>query len=118
MFYKFSEKASKLNPEEVWQFVENGLSNNVTIKSIGQGKVYTINYINNQEISLSASTRNAGNPEIITKADFLLAMGKLKNFTEFNTSIAKDAFKGGKIYRKRSPIFALLQSSGFIVKCI
>lgn len=86
------------------------------IKSTKAELKYTINYINNEELSFSADTRSGGNPEFITKEDFLKVMASLKKLKEFNTSSAKEVFLGSKIYQKRSPMFALLHSSEIIEK--
>jgi hypothetical protein len=58
--------------------------------------------------------QNCGQPEIITLDDFVTIIERLKVLKQFNTSSAKESFKGTKIYKKRSPFFALLLSSGVI----
>jgi hypothetical protein len=53
-------------------------------------------------------------PKVISKADFEVVINCLLVKTDFNTSNAKDCFKGTKIYKKRSPLFAILRASGII----
>ncbi|MEP7170864.1 MAG: hypothetical protein ABI855_15960 [Bacteroidota bacterium] len=114
MNYQFTQKCINNSAEEIWQFFVNGLSNDVTIKSIKEKLHYTVNYINKEEISFSAATRNDGEPESIPHDDFIKVIQRLKNESHFNTSSAKELFKQTTIYKKRSPFFALLLSSGVI----
>ncbi len=114
MTYTFTSKCAIKSPEEIRAFIQNGLSNDVVIKSIKEKLPYTVHYINEEEISFSASTRNQGEPEIICFEDFIIIIQRLRQLREFNTSSAKESFKGTKIYKKRSPFFALLLSSGVI----
>lgn len=93
-----------------------GLSNDVTIKSIKDKLPYTINYVTNEAISFSAATRNVGEPEEILYTDFSVVIERLQALKNFNTNTAKESFKGTRIYKKRSPFFALLFSSGVIEK--
>ena len=117
MNYKFSEKVISKTPLEIWSFIQNGLSNDVIIKSIGKDKIpYTVNYVTNDEISFSAQTRNNEEPDVIGFNDFVTVVERLKGLEIFNTSSGKESFKGTKIYRKRSPFFALLLSSNVIEK--
>lgn len=104
-------------PLKIWNNIKKGLSQNVEIKSIKDQIPYTIDYITDSEISFSAKSRNKGRPEIITKEDFLKIVSGLRLMEVFNTSTSKAVFKESKIYKKRSPMFALLISSGVIVKC-
>jgi len=53
-------------------------------------------------------------PETIAFADFETVINRLKLLREFNTLTAKEMFKQTDIYKKRSPFFALLVSSGVI----
>jgi hypothetical protein len=116
MNYKFSEKVINKSPEDIWAFIEQGLSNDVIIKSIKDKIPYTVNYVTKDEISFSAETRNNEEPEVIGFNDFVLVIERLKVLEIFNTSSGKESFKGTKIYRKRSPFFALLLSSNVIEK--
>jgi hypothetical protein len=117
MLFRISTNRRKQLPEQLWNFIQNGLSKNVIIKSTHVGVSYIINYVDDQEISFSAGTRNGGNPELIGKSDFLKVVDGLKAVEEFNTSSTKELFLGTKIYRKRSPMFALLHASGIIEEC-
>ena len=114
MSYQFTSRCYNKSSEEIWQYIQNGLSRDVIIKSIKEKLPYTVNHITKQEISFAAATRNSGEPEIIQFQDFNTVISRLKGLNEFNTSSAKELFKGTKIYRKRSPFFALLLSSGVI----
>jgi len=112
--YCFTSKCKNKDALAIWKVIQNGLSKDVTIKSIKERLPYAVNYINADEISFSATTRNAGEPEIIQFEDFQHVIADLKKLDAFNTSIAKECFTGTKIYKKRSPFFALLLSSGVI----
>ncbi len=116
MNYKFSEKVINKSPKDIWAFIEQGLSNDVIIKSIKDKIPYTVNYVTKDEISFSAETRNNEEPEVIGFTDFVTVVNRLKELEIFNTSSGKESFKGTKIYRKRSPFFALLLSSNVIEK--
>lgn len=114
MNYRFTSKCLHKNAASIWKFIQNGLSKDVTIKSTKDKLPYTVNYINNEAISFSASTRNNGEPEFILFEDFVTVMNHLKALQIFNTNTAKPCFKGSKMYKKRSPFFALLVSSGVL----
>ena len=116
MSYKFVDGKEKLSAERIWEFIKNGLSRDVTIKSIKDKIPYEVNSVSNQEIVFSAATRNSGEPEIIRYLDFATVISKLKKETYFNTSSSKELFKGTRLYRKRSPFFSLLLSCGVIEK--
>lgn len=110
--YSFSVKEP--NPIELWKQLRHGLNNDVIVKSIDQKIHYTVHEINDHYISYSAPSRNSGEIESFSYEDFIKTVSKLLEHETFNTSSAKEAFKGGKIYKKRSPLFALLKSSGII----
>jgi len=116
MDYQFTAKCSHKNATTIWQFIQNGLANDVTIKSIKDKLPYTVNYVTNEAISFSAPTRNNGEAEEIQLVDFTVVIDRLKALEVFNTNTAKACFRGTKIYKKRSPFFALLYSSGVIEK--
>ncbi len=116
MNYQFTKRCHNKSPEEIWQFLQHGLSNNVIIKSIKDELPYTVNYVTSLEISFSAASRNEGTPEIIRLEDFIIVINSLKDMKVFNTASAKEMFKGTKIYKKRSPFFALLLSGNVIEK--
>lgn len=116
MNYKFSEKVINKSHEEIWAFIQHGLSNDVIIKSVKDKIPYTVNYVTKDEISFSAESRNNEEPEVIGFTDFVNVVERLKGLEIFNTSSSKEHFKGTKIYRKRSPFFALLLSSNVIEK--
>lgn len=112
--YRFTSKCKTKDALAIWRFIQNGLSKDVTIKSIKEKLPYTVNYVNNTEISFSAVTRNNGAPEIISFHDFKIVIDHLKALETFNTNVAKTSFMGTKIYKKRSLFFALLLSSSVI----
>ena len=116
MIYQFTDKCSKLDASGIWQLIQNGLTKDVTIKSIKDKVPYTVNYVHQDVISFSATTRNNAEPEVISRSDFESVINKLKTLKSFNTNTAKECFKGTRMYRKRSPFFALLLSSGVIEK--
>ncbi|QEK50689.1 hypothetical protein FYC62_02670 [Pedobacter aquae] len=116
--YHFTVKCKDASPEKIWEFIQNGLSNDVIIKSIKDKVPYNINYITESEISFSVKTRNDGKPEIITLEDFIRIIIGLMKMETFNTSTSKPIFRESKVYRKRSPMFALLVSSGVIEKTL
>lgn len=116
MNFKFSEKVINKNPKGIWTFIEQGLSKDVIIKSVKEKIPYTVNYVTKDEISFSAESRNNEEPEVISFNDFVTVVERLKGLEIFNTSSSKELFKATKIYRKRSPFFALLLSSNVIEK--
>ena len=116
MSYHFTTKCNNKSALDIWQFIQNGLSNDVTIKSIKDKLPYTINYVTNGVISFSAPSRNDGEPEVIEYIDFAVVVERLKALEQFNTNTAKESFKGTKVYKKRSPLFALLYSCAVIEK--
>lgn len=116
MKYQFSAKCKGISANKIWSFIQNGLSTNVTIRSIKEQVPYTVNHVTQNQISFSAVSRNEGEPEIINLDDFVAIIDCLKVLEQFNTSSAKESFKGPKVYKKRSPFFALLLSSGVIEK--
>lgn len=116
MQYQFTQKCNRLTAQNIWKFIQNGLSKDIIIKSIKDKLPYTVNYITSNEISFSAATRNNGEAEIISLEDFITVVNNLKELGVFNTNTAKPCFKGTRIYKKRSPFFALQLSSGVIEK--
>jgi restriction endonuclease S subunit len=104
------------NASTIWRFIQNGLSKNVTIKSVKDRLPYTVDYVREDVISFSAPTRNNTYSEVINRNDFESVIDKLKNMKSFNTNSAKECFKGTRMYKKRSPFFALLLSSNVIEK--
>lgn len=114
MNYMFTKQCRNLGAEKIWSFLQRGLSKDVIVKSSQQKIHYTIHEISNEYISFSAPSRNEGEPETIFKEDFIIVVERLQKVGIFNTQTAKELFKGTKIYRKRSPIFSILLSSGVI----
>lgn len=112
----YSFEVKNTNPIELWERIRQGLNNDVIVKSLDYKIHYIVHEINDIYISYSAPSRNNGAVESISYEDFVKTVSNLFEFETFNTSLAKVAFKGGKIYRKRSPLFAILKSSGIIRK--
>lgn len=113
MVYRFSKSASSIEPSKLWLNLKNGLSQNVIIKSISQEKLYTIKSIDTLTIKYTSPERRGGSEEQIQKEDFNKVIENLRTLKEFNSSSAKGLFPSN-IYRKRSPIFALLLSASII----
>lgn len=110
--YTFNEKIN--NPATLWNKIQSGLANDVIIKSIQDKIHYNVKIIDNEKLSFTADTRKSGKPEIISKLDFTKVINELKTMDLFNTSSSRHIFKETKIYKKRSPMFALLLSAGVI----
>lgn len=114
----YSFTSGNTNANALWQQIQNGLSHDVIVKSIDQKKHYTIHEITDDYISFSAPSRNNGEAESISYEDFTNTVSKLSKLGLFNTNTSKEAFKGGKIYKKRSPLFAILTSCGVIKRLV
>ena len=112
----YSFEAKNTIPIVLWERIKQGLNNDAIVKSIDQKIHYTVQEIDAYFISYSAPSRNNGAIERISYEDFVKIVSKLLEFETFNTSNTKEAFKGGKIYKQRSPLFAILKSSGIIKK--
>jgi len=114
MNYQFSKKSASVTPDQIWSFLQNGLSKDVIIKSVQHEIPYNIDYIDDEVISFTAESRNDGNPEFIKRVNFEEAVMGLLKETKFNTSVSADIFRKAGLYKKRSPVFALLISAGII----
>src|SRR5437879_4583256 len=113
MNYRFSEACAKVDPVKLWNDIQCGLSKNVIIKSVREGKLYTIRTVDSNAISYSSPKRSGGQDEQILKSDFIELVRELQKLKLFNSSTAKNSFPSA-IYRKRSPIFAILVSATMI----
>lgn len=113
MYYRFSDASAKVDPENMWKNIQVGLSKNVILKSMNQEKLYTIKSIDSNTIFYSSPERSEGKEEQIHKSDFVELIKRLQKLDLFNSSTAKDLFPSD-IYRKRSPIFAILVSATII----
>ncbi len=114
MEYCLKDDCKNKSGREIWDYIKQALSKGVVISSIKEKKTYTINYINHESISFSAPTRNNEDAEIINFDDFETVVDRLKLLGQFNTNTSKESFKGTSLYRKRSPLFALLVGCGVI----
>ncbi len=113
MKYRFSDASAKIDPEKLWKKIQLGLSKNVILKSVNQEKLYTIKSIDSNTIFYSSPERSKGREEQIHKSDFVELINRLQKLDSFNSSTTKDLFPSD-IYRKRSPIFAILVSATII----
>ena len=113
MNYRFSDTSANIPPEKLWSNIQLGLSKNVILKSVNQEKLYTIKSIDSNTISYSSPERSEGKEEQIHKSDFIELINKLQKLESFNSSTSKDIFPSD-IYRKRSPIFAILIAANII----
>ena len=103
------------SPSELWKKMTNALSGKLTVKSIN-GIVYDLHQIGPHKIEYRAESRSAGEIESIKNEEFEILIGKLLAVDIFNTNTSKQAFRDSKIYRQRSPVFAILLASEVIEK--
>lgn len=110
--YQFS-KNNILKPEkELWKIALNDLKKKKSVFSI-KDKEYKIISVSNLEFGYQAQSRNGGTPESIFKDDFIEFVKSLKKIKIFNTS-NKEGVVTGALYRKRSPVFAVLLAAKII----
>ena len=114
MVFQFALKFKNASEEKIWMAVVRSIHLGAIVRSVKEAIPYTINDIDDSFIVFSTATRNGGKPEKILKEDFVVAVSALKKQKHFDTHTAKSAFLGTKIYRKRSPSFALLKFAGVI----
>ncbi|MXV14413.1 hypothetical protein [Hufsiella ginkgonis] len=110
--YKMNASATQLPESRLWDELSRKLAGTKSVTSVN-GIIYKLENINNAEVSYSVESRNGGESEPISKEDFLSAISLLKKMRSFNTSTIKPYFSG-PLYKKRSPLFALLLAAGFI----
>jgi hypothetical protein len=115
--YQFSTTANPQDAEAIWATVSIALSEQgiKEINSISGSKIYRIKNANNITVETQSSERNSGEPETIYKTDFIDFIKILKKHTKFNTNSVKQDLPSS-IYRKRSPMFAILLALAIIVK--
>jgi hypothetical protein len=107
MSYQFAARFKNVEATNLWQTIVSTLHSGTVIHSIKKVP-YTIQQVNSSEISFTADTRSDGNAEIITRTEFDQVVLDLKALGRFNTSTSKPAFLKTKLYKKRSPFFAML----------
>jgi hypothetical protein len=94
--------------EQLIDIIKAKIKINDSIKSI-TGIIYKITFVDIQYIHYTGKNRNKGNPEDISLSDIKLVLAILKTLETFNTSserLKKELPR--KIYKKRSPLFAIL----------
>lgn len=104
--YQFSKNHSLKPERELWEIAINDLKKKKSIFSI-KGIEYELISVSNLEIGYQAQTRSQGKQESIFKNDFTEFLKSLKKKKIFNTSNIKGEVSG-TLYRKRSPVFAIL----------
>lgn len=112
MDYIFTKENKGLGSTEIWNKIGSNLKLGAKIKSI-KGVEYTIQSVKDDKVGFSATSRNKGENEEIGKDDFLIVIEKLKKEREFNTSSSREYFPS-RIYKKRSPLFAILLATHII----
>ncbi len=114
--YKINQKFDDKSIEQIVNFIKAGISKNTEIESI-TGIKYKITSIDTFHIEYIGEYRKNGNPEIIFYADIKNTIKILKELKYFNT--ANKTLKSeipNKIYKKRSPLFAILLEANIIAK--
>ena len=98
---------------------ENALPWNQILKTLKKGSAifsitgvqYEITGTSETQISYRAPSRNSGKPETISKEDVVTFVRICKNKSRFTTASVKNEIPS-PVYRKRSPLFAILLASG------
>lgn len=113
--YILSKTTLNESPEDIWTTLLSTLNIGDHFFSVGNSpKRYTITNMSINTISYKGNDRSGGIPEDITKDSFIALVDGLKGMHTFNTDTSKELFKGAKIYKKRSPMFALLLGNKII----
>ena len=114
--YTLNPNFIHLSNEKILDVIKNELRKTDTIKSIS-GIIYSITSVNYNSIEFTGKDRNKGLPEEIDYENIEAALIILKSLKVFNTNntILKRNIPN-KIYKKRSPIFAILLSAKVIIK--
>ena len=113
--YTFNKAYITKPIDEIVEHINTKLKESNTFTGIGQGKKYTIIRVSPITIYYSGQDRNHGDPEEISIADLKVVLGQLKHLPTFNTNsqLLKDNIPHS-LYRKRTPLFAILSHSGII----
>lgn len=112
MDYTFTQQNKGLASTKSWNEIGARIKSGAKIKSI-TGVEYTLQSVSDEKLVFSAASRNKGKSEEISKTDFLMVIEKLKKEKVFNTSSSREYFPS-KIYKKRSPLFAILLAASII----
>jgi len=113
--YIINPKYIEKTDEQIIDVIKNEIRVDDNIFSI-TGVIYKITFADNQYIKYTGENRNNGNPEDISISnikDVLVVLKKLKEFNTSNEKLKKEIPR--KIYKKRSPLFAILLASKVIV---
>lgn len=105
-------KISAITPEMAWQLVR--LFNRKEIQSATQRKTYRLRF-SKDILYLKAESRNQGEEELISKNEFTTAFASIAKLPSINTNLIKHVIPKS-LYRKRSPLIAILYAAGILVK--
>lgn len=111
--YKISNHYEDKEAKELWVTIINRLKRKeVQIESIRKKK-YNIVGVNAEVIIYQSESRNNKEPEEIYKSECIDFLKVLIREKEFNTNSIKKQISS-PLYRKRSPMFAILLYTGII----
>lgn len=116
MKYQLNKTFVNQGSDEIWTKIIEMLANTSTkhIISISGSKVYELVTIDERQIGYVSEDRNNQEEETIYKEDFITLLEVLKSQPCFSTSSIKE-YISGKIYKKRSPSFAILKFLEIII---
>lgn len=103
---------SPITSEIAWKLVQT--LNRKEVRSTSRGVVYRVKTTKNV-IYYSTDSRNAGEPEVIYKSDFLKAYDAIRGLEDINTNRIKKVVPT-TLYRQRSPLIAILCAAGVLVR--
>jgi len=114
--YTITAKYQSLSIDVVISLIKNQMSERNSISSIS-GVIYEITAVNEGNIVFKTKSRNRGETEIISFENIEIVLDILKGIELFNTSNPTLKMKiPNKVYKKRSPLFAILLATGVIIK--
>jgi len=114
--YKINLKFDDESNEQIVNFIKAEIRKNTEIKSI-TGIKYEITSVDTFHIEYIGENRNNGNTETISYENIKSVIKILKELKYFNTGnkILKSEIPNN-IYKKRSPLFAILLAANIIAK--
>ena len=103
--------------DKIIEVIRKEINPGESIYSIKERKEYKIDRITSTYIKYTGKDRNKGKPEDISFENIKILLTTLKILKEFNTnsSILKEEIPRA-IYKKRSPLFAILFAAEIIIK--
>jgi hypothetical protein len=101
--------------DRIIEVIKEKLGYKKSIKGTGQGKEYKIKNITSTSIKYSGEDRSGGGIEEISIKSIKESINKLKSLQSFNTNSVKGIIPND-IYRKRTPLFAMLFAAEIIIK--